>query len=113
VSVGPLYQFGGFLNDSGVMVGTSQTGGWIWDAVNGTRSLTSLLPAGREITPVSISQNGRILGQGSFNGGPVQYVEAIPTSSAPGTPAPATGFLVTLGLGMVSAWWFTYKRILS
>jgi hypothetical protein len=94
----------GCLNDAGVVEGTSDQGAWIWDASNGTRLLSHLVPSGWTISSAaSISQNGLILGQGSFNGGSTQFVELVP-AAVPTTPAPATGFLAITGLLFVFAW---------
>jgi hypothetical protein len=89
------------LNNSGVVVGTSDSGGWIWDAADGTRLLNGSVPAGWNITnAISISNNGLILAQGSLNGGAAQYVELVPT--VPTTPAPPACLLVIAGLGLLT-----------
>lgn len=75
----------GSINNSGTVVGFSELGGWIWNAGTGTQLLTSLVPAGWAISNgVSISDNGHILAQGTFNGGTLQYLDLFPT----GSPAP-------------------------
>jgi hypothetical protein len=77
----------GSINNSGIVVGYSGLGGWIWSATSGTQMLTSLVPTGWFIgNGVSISDNGHILAQGQFNGGTYGYLDLFPT----GSPAPAT-----------------------
>lgn len=81
----------GAMNDSGMVVGSSTAGstnigGWIWDAANGTVLLNTLVPAGWNVaSALSISNNGHILAQASFSGGPLQYVDLFPTGS-PSSP---------------------------
>jgi hypothetical protein len=66
----------GSLNHFGEVVGFSDAGGWIWSTTTGTALLNSLVPAGWDITDaISISNNGLILAEGSFNGGANEYVE--------------------------------------
>lgn len=86
--------FGGSsLNDLGVVVGYSDAGGWIWDASDGTQLLNNLVPAGWDVAEaLSISDNGLILAQASFDGGPLEYVELDPA------PEPRTYSLVGVGL---------------
>ena len=68
------------INNSGVVVGASDRGGWIWDSANGARLLNTYVTGGWNITNgISISNNGLILAQGSLNDGPTQYVELIPS----------------------------------
>lgn len=94
------------LNNSGVVVGQSDAGGWMWSASAGTQLLNALVPPGWTISNgVSISQNGRILAQGSLNGGASQFGELIPVG-LPTTPAPRSGFLVIAGLLLVFGWRF-------
>ncbi len=70
----------GAINNSGMVVGYSNVGGWIWDAANGTVLLNTLVPAGWNVSnAISISNNGHILAQASFNDGPSQYVDLFPT----------------------------------
>jgi hypothetical protein len=102
---------GASLNDSGVVVGGSLSGGWIWDASHGTQLLNSMVPSGNISSAISISQNGLILAQGSFNGGTVPYVELVPTGLVPTTPAPGTGFLAVAGLLLVFAWRFRSRLL--
>ena len=53
---------GVWINDHGVVVGTSDAGEWIWDAVNGTRLLNDLVPSSLGVHNVtSINNNGVIL----------------------------------------------------
>ncbi len=93
--------FGQSINNSGAVVGKSDTGGWIWDSAHGTRLLKTLVPSGWNITnAISISNNGLILAQGSLNGGATQYVELVPAAPL-ATPAPATWMLVVAGLGLL------------
>jgi hypothetical protein len=102
------------LNDAGVVVGGSDAGGWIWSSARGTQLLNGMVPSGWNITDaLSISQNGIILAQGSFNGGTVQYVELVPAAPAttPTTPAPGTGFLAGVGLLLVFAWRFRSRLL--
>ncbi|HEY1756770.1 MAG TPA: hypothetical protein VGG72_15450 [Bryobacteraceae bacterium] len=94
----------GSLNGSGVVVGSSDAGGWIWDATNGTRLLNSMVPSGWNITSaISISQNGLILAEGTLTGGFPQFVELTP-ALPPTTPAPGTGLLALAGLLFVFGW---------
>ncbi len=64
-----------FLNDNGVVTGiaadgTISTAGYIWDPVDGTLLLSSVVPAGWTITEASgINNSGQIVAQGSFMGG--------------------------------------------
>jgi hypothetical protein len=89
------------INNSGAVVGLSDAGGWIWDAVNGTRLVNGLVPAGWNVTnALSISNSGLILAQGALNGGASQYVELVPVVP-PATPAPSTWLLVVAGLGLL------------
>lgn len=89
------------INNSGVVVGASNAGGWIWDSARGVRLLNALVPSGWNISNgISISNNGLILAQGSLNGGAPQYVELAPATPL-ATPAPATWMLVALGLGLL------------
>jgi hypothetical protein len=84
------------LNDSGVLVGGSSAGGWIWSSLDGTVLLSTLVPAGWDIEGAnSISNNGLILAYASYNGGPGEYVELAPT------PEPATDLLA--GAGLIAA----------
>ena len=86
------------LNDSGVVVGDSYVGGWIFDASDGTQLLNNLVPSGWDITnAISISDSGLILAQGSFNGGSTEYVELDPT-----TPEPGTCLLAAAGLMLLA-----------
>lgn len=95
--------FSAYVNSSGVVVGSSDAGGWIWDATDGTQLLTSLVPAGWNISEaMAISDNGFILAQGSFGNGPSQYVELTlqQTQSSPPppqAPEPPPGFLASAG----------------
>jgi hypothetical protein len=72
------------INSGGVVVGISAATGpneadlnatWIWDSLNGTRTLDSLIPAGTGWTlfnlnggPTTINDNGWIMGTGTLNG---------------------------------------------
>jgi hypothetical protein len=104
------YLSSGYLNNLGMMVGGSDAGGWIRDATNGTRLLNTLVPTGWIVqNGVSISDNGLILAQASYQGGPSQYVELIP-AGLPVTPAPSTLALVLIGLALGSAWWAHHRR---
>jgi hypothetical protein len=78
----------GSINNSGVVVGQlvpltgTNTSGWIWDAAQGTISLSNLVPSGWSIlNAVSISNTGLILAQASYNGGPTLWVELTSTPS--------------------------------
>lgn len=98
------------LNNSGVVVGYSDAGGWAWSASSGTQLLNTMVPSGWSISnAISISQNGLILAYGSFNGGTSQYVELIPTT--PTTPAPGAGFLAVVGLLLVLAWRYRLRSL--
>jgi PEP-CTERM motif len=75
------------INDLGYVVGTSDVGGWIWDASDGTVLLNNLLLPGSGWNvqlALSISNNGLILADASYEGGQGQFVElaAVPE---PGT----------------------------
>jgi hypothetical protein len=97
----------GSINNSGVVAGISDAGGWIWSASGGTQLLTGLIPAGWSVSSaISISQNGIILAEAAYNGGATQYVELIPAGSIPATPAPASGFLALTGVLLIFAWRF-------
>ncbi|HEY1754001.1 MAG TPA: hypothetical protein VGG72_01300 [Bryobacteraceae bacterium] len=79
------------------MVGLSDAGGWIWDATNGTRLLSNLVPSGWTIYDAAgISQNGLILARASYNGGLTEWVmldpgtPSIMTASAGTTPQSAS-----------------------
>jgi hypothetical protein len=83
------------INNLGFVVGASDAGGWIWDAVDGTVLLNNLLPVGWNVSnAVSINNNGVILANASFDGGPAQYVELSPIA----TPEPGTLALVLISL---------------
>jgi hypothetical protein len=100
----------GCLNNSGVIVGQSDVGGWIWCASGGTQLLNTMVPSGWKISnAISVSQNGLILAQGKLNGGASQFVELIPTAAT--TPAPGTGFLVMLGLLLVLGWCYRIRSV--
>jgi hypothetical protein len=112
----------GSLSDAGTVVGTSVTNGggvapageagWIWNAANGTQLLNNLVPSGWNISnAISISNNGIILAQGSYNGGATQYVELVATGSVPATPAPGSGFLAVIALLFVFAWRFRARLL--
>ena len=66
-------------------MGDSDAGGWIWSATTGTVLLNTLSPPGWNVSnALSISDNGIILAQASYQGGPSQNVELVPLPSAPG-----------------------------
>jgi hypothetical protein len=93
----------GSLNNLGMVVGYSDVSGWVWDATNGTRLLNSLVPSGWTVSGgVSISDNGLILAEASYQGGASQYVELIPAGLSP-TPAPSTLALVLIGAALCCA----------
>jgi hypothetical protein len=78
-----LYPYARSLNDSGVVVGYSDVGGWIRDPSHGTRLLNDLVPAGWRITyGISISNTGFILAMGA-NGPNSGYLLLSPTTAAP------------------------------
>jgi hypothetical protein len=69
-------------------------GGWIWDSADGTVLLNNLVPTGWNVSnAISISDNGHILAQASFNDGPSQYVDLFPTGppAAPILNSPVNG----------------------
>jgi hypothetical protein len=69
------------ITDSGFVVGTSDAGGWIWSASDGTLLLSNLVPGGWVIQgAIGISSNGMILAVGSLNGGAGVYVELAPST---------------------------------
>jgi hypothetical protein len=108
VGAGQSEAYWGCLNNLGMVVGVSDAGGWVWSASSGTQLLNTMVPSGWIISnAVSISNNGLILAQGSFNGGTSQYVELIPTT--PTTPAPSAGFLAAIGLLLVLVWWASQR----
>ena len=75
----------GSLNNQGFVVGYSDAGGWIWSAATGTVLLTTLAPPGWNVSnALSISNNGIILAQASYNNDLGHYVELVPLPSAPG-----------------------------
>jgi len=93
-----LMSLSGSINNSGMVVGYSNVGGWIWDAANGTVLLNSLVPTGWNVSNgISTSNNGHILAQASFNGGAVQYVDLFPAGSpsAPILDYPVNGSIGT------------------
>jgi hypothetical protein len=93
------------INDMGFVVGSSDVGGWIWNASDGTVLLNSLVPPGwNVIGALSISNNGLILAQASFDGGPQEYVEL----SAVATPEPGTSALVADGV--ICCWMGSRRR---
>ncbi len=74
--------------------------GWIWDATNGTRLLTNLVPAGWNIEyATSINNTGVILAYGSPNGGSAQNLELVPTM--PAAAPPGTWLLMLSGLALL------------
>jgi hypothetical protein len=89
ISVGFNSSGASAINDSGVVIGTSEYGGaWVWSASTGIQVLSSMVPSGWSISSgISLSQNGRILATGSLNGSAYQYLELIPVG-LPATPAP-------------------------
>jgi uncharacterized membrane protein len=99
------------INDLAIIVGYSEVGGWIWDATGGTRLLTSLVPPGWSVSnAISISNNGLILAQASYQGGASQYVELIPAGLA-ATPAPSTLSLILIGAVLCSVLWAHNRRL--
>lgn len=99
------------INSSGVVVGQSNAGGWIWDPVNGTRLLNALVPPGWNVTSgVSISDRGLILAQASYQGGASQYVEL--TAAVATTATPSTLGLALIGIALCSAWWAQREQTL-
>jgi hypothetical protein len=97
------------INNSGTVVGVSDenfpdSAGWIWDATNGTRLLNNLVPTGWNVkNAISISNNGLILAQASYQGGASQNVELIP-AGLPTTPAPSTLILLLIGAMFCGIW---------
>jgi hypothetical protein len=85
-----------YLNSLGVVVGSGVSGAWIWDAVNGTRKLNDLLPAGSNFGEVDgINDSGQILARG-----PNGYFLLSPITA----PEPTTWALLATGLvGIVCA----------
>jgi hypothetical protein len=84
----------GSLNNSGVVVGYSNAGGWIWDQSTGTELLSALVPVGWDITDaISISNSGLILAEAAYDGGTTEYVELSQTA-----PEPSAGSLACGGL---------------
>ncbi len=63
------------LNDSGSVVGYSDAGAWIWDAADGTQLLNSL------IVSSGWTISDAVCTQGSYNGGPAEYVELTPQTA--------------------------------
>jgi hypothetical protein len=93
-----LLSLGRSINNSGTVVGYSDVGGWIWDATDGTVLVNSLVPTGWNVeSAISISDNGHILAQASYNGGPYQYVDLFPNGSpsAPVLSYPSNGLAGT------------------
>jgi hypothetical protein len=81
------------LNDLGFVVGSSDAGGWIWDAADGTVLLNSLVPGWIVDNAISINNNGVILAHGSDNGGAsYEYIELA------AVPEPGTFVLAAAGL---------------
>jgi hypothetical protein len=69
------------INDHGVVIGNSDAGGWIWDTLNGTRSLTDLVPSGVRVDNITaINNNGVILASVTVQGIARSSVELIPTT---------------------------------
>jgi hypothetical protein len=100
----------GSLSNSGVVVGQSDAGGWVWDAKNGTRLLNSMMPSGwKVLSPLCISNNGLILAWASYQGGAQQVVELI-SAALPTTPAPSTLSLILIGVALCSVWWAHHRR---
>jgi hypothetical protein len=94
--------FNGFsnINDSGVIVGASDAGAWIWSSTQGSVLLNTLVPAGWQILDVfGISNNGLILGLATFNGGNRQYVMISPYSCFVSINPPSIVVNTTAGNG--------------
>jgi hypothetical protein len=62
------------------------------------------VPDGWNVTSaISISNNGLVLAQATYQDGASQYVELIPTGISP-TPAPSTLVLLLMGAMVTGAW---------
>lgn len=63
------------INNSGIVAGSSNKGGWIWDPVNGIRYLASLVPSGWAIDEVlAINNQDEILAGATTPNGSAVYV---------------------------------------
>lgn len=87
------------INNAGQVVGVATTGAntrpFIWDAINGLRDLTTLIPAGLNLTSVTtINEAGQILGS-SCAGASCSVVLLTPV------PEPASWALLVAGLGVL------------
>jgi hypothetical protein len=105
-----VVMYAGCINNSTMMVGFSDAGGWIWTPGGGTQLLTSLVPSGWYVgSAFSISDNGHILAEASFNSEPYQYVDLFPTgppaaltliypaNAVPGIAAPTLTWYLAMG----------------
>jgi hypothetical protein len=89
----------------GWLLGVVAWAGGSWDSGNGTRLLNGSAPSGWNVfSAISISNNGLILGQGSYDAGPYQWIQLVP--ALPATPAPPPFVLVLIGV----AFWIACYR---
>ena len=95
------------INSAGTVVGTSGNAGFEWTSSGGMVSLTSMLGSQYSgwtmISASAINDNGQILAEGSYNGGPNQAV----ILSLP-TPEPSS--IVLLGIAAIGLCVAAFKR---
>ncbi len=101
------------INDLGVAVGAFGTSccftqpAFIWDPVNGTQVLSSLVAPGWNIVdPRGINNEGQIVGYGSFMGGAYEAVLLDPLA----TPEPSTISMMLATIALFATIRFAGRR---
>jgi hypothetical protein len=101
-----------FINDHGVVVGVDLSnagnGGFIWDPVDGTRQLSTLLPTGWTIISADgINDSGQIVALGSFMGGATEAVLLDPLAA----PEPSTISMMLATIAFFATIHFARRRL--
>jgi hypothetical protein len=100
----------GVLNDQGVAAGeafdaSSTAYGWVWDPLNGTRLLSTLVPAGWNIQDaLAINNSGEIVALASFMGAPSESIVLIPV------PEPSTISMMLATIALFATIHFAPRR---
>lgn len=87
------------INDAGEVVGTGDGGGWIWDAANGSRALTDVVPSGWVISNAyGINSKGQIVAYATS--GVLGYEGTVRLDP---TPEPASWTALAIGLAALAS----------